>query len=42
MQFVKPTDKSVGLYIMSYLLFLTCACAAASLATGTLKGEQET
>lgn len=26
----------------NYLLFFTCACAAASLASGTLNGEHET
>ena len=29
-------------FLLAYLLFLIAACAAASLAMGTRKGEQET
>jgi hypothetical protein len=38
---IAPTYKSDFL-IYFFLLFLSCACAAANLAIGTLKGEQLT
>ena len=39
--FVKKRNASALLFLY-YLGFFTCACAAASLATGTLNGEQDT
>jgi hypothetical protein len=40
---IEKTPTKVDVFLISYLRgFLIFACAAASLAIGTLKGEQET